>query len=298
MTAHGRLWLTEARKRKSGAKRFNSINGRRKHGRLTLLYWYYRNQSAPPACADAIDRDIGRTCPRHILFRSKEGNGQRGLRRVLIAWVCLERALVPESERCGYVQGMNMIVAHLLKHVDENVAFEIFTRMMVCKKYLLLHNFAVGMTGALQKMKLVSVFCEKHCPILHSYFEKYSIEPVTYATEWVLTLYSYVLEGKLLCLVWDSFFMHGWDFFFKFTITLLKHFEDHLVGFLEKVQQQGIDENVDIMNEIYLGLKSIGDRSRQQTSVILGKQTKCFLESMDPEDWVLESRNRRIDFKK
>ena len=37
------------------------------------------------------------------------------------------RAMGKKGERVGYVQGMNVIVAHLLKHVEEGTALRTFT---------------------------------------------------------------------------------------------------------------------------------------------------------------------------
>ena len=52
-----------------------------------------------------IERDIGRTFPRHHYFmRSIGGRGHEKLKRVLIAFSNYERQV-------NYVQGMNFIVA-------------------------------------------------------------------------------------------------------------------------------------------------------------------------------------------
>ena len=71
-----------------------------------------------------IERDLGRTFPRHPFFREQDGGrGHAKLKKVLIAFCNYER------EVC-YVQGMNFIVAQLLMHSSETFAFWLFVALI------------------------------------------------------------------------------------------------------------------------------------------------------------------------
>ena len=73
-----------------------------------------------------IDRDIGRTFPRHPLFASGDPASSRAikaLRRVLVAYSA-------HNDQIGYTQGMNYIVAMLLGFMPEEDAFWAFVSIM------------------------------------------------------------------------------------------------------------------------------------------------------------------------
>ena len=91
-----------------------------------------------------IDLDIPRTFPTHAFFSKPSSLGQQELRRVLSAYVSWEMEIFNHnnkdqnnqpyniiSNRCGYVQGMNMIAGHILKHMNEFHTFHLFSHLMV-----------------------------------------------------------------------------------------------------------------------------------------------------------------------
>ena len=71
-----------------------------------------------------IERDLSRTFPRHPYFlEDLGGKGHHKLRRVLIGFSNLEKEI-------RYVQGMNFIVAQLLLHCSESMAFWLFVALI------------------------------------------------------------------------------------------------------------------------------------------------------------------------
>ena len=118
-TEHGSFWLRVVRAQSSSVA-------------LSNRYWKYRDMAAPDDAVDKVARDVGRTYPESRLFRYEASLCQQELTDVLLAWVNFEVEYEQEpSKRCGYVQGMNVLVGHLLQHVGESIAFEIFVHMIM-----------------------------------------------------------------------------------------------------------------------------------------------------------------------
>eukprot|EP00505_MAST-04D_sp_SCG-Rhode-Island_P002275 Stramenopile-MAST_4_protein_2275 len=255
---------------------------------LARMYWELSKQIPDTEAAALVELDIDRTYPQHILFRRKNGSGQKSLRRVLLCWVMYEKLTVLDGSRCGYVQGMNMLVGQLLQHVNESLAFEIFVHLMMDAKYNLRANFQVGMKGTLEKCDDIHRLCKEYCPMLALQFEECGILPVAYATEWVLTLYSYVLDGELLWKVWDMFFLYGWTFFNKFTVAILKRFEARVNLAFERERDGLSRAPADHMSQFYAGLKSIGSagRRRSQQQYEQGIQTEDIIDGLSASEWI------------
>jgi hypothetical protein len=70
----------------------------------------YSSSHHPSGYEDVIERDIKRTMPGHLMFKTEEG--RRKLTNVLTAYSRWD-------EKLGYVQGMNFIVANLLINLPE-----------------------------------------------------------------------------------------------------------------------------------------------------------------------------------
>ena len=201
---------------------------------------------------DQIDRDVPRTFPSHSFFSKSQGFGQLSLRRVLVAWVSWEReflsmlskdgasqkVLLPGSNQddfvtnkqtndsrilpTAYVQGMNMIVAHLLKHLDEVHAFQLFCHVMVNPMYNFRHVVCPGMPGLFEHQHILDSLIHQHIPAVAHVLGKANITVVLFSTEWILTLFAYVLEGRFLNMFLDRFFAFGWPAFYQVALSLLE----------------------------------------------------------------------------
>lgn len=200
---------------------------------------------------DQIDRDVGRTFPRHPFFAHAQGLGQISLRRVLVAWVSWEREflcvvngeenleglirvddnddtndggrfIAPILTPTAYVQGMNMIVGHFLKHVDEARTFRLFCHIMVNPLYNFRHIVCPGMPGLFVHHHVLERFIDRYTPAVAHVLSRAKVSVVLFSTEWILTLFAYVLEGKFLDAFLDRFFAFGWPSFYQVALALLE----------------------------------------------------------------------------
>ncbi len=276
-TEHGSFWLKIVRAQS------NSIV-------LSKRYWKYKNMKTPSDMADKISRDIGRTYPESKLFQYDNSLCQQELTNVLHAWVNFEIEYEKdENKRCGYVQGMNLLVGHLLQHVGESLSFEIFLHLMLNKQYNFSALLEPGMSGTLEKVNYLSELSQRKCGFLFSCLTKNNILPMTFSTQWILTLYTYVLDGELLWLIWDNFFLYGWEFFFNITIEFMKGLEERL--------KLAIDRNIldayvngnggDMMSILYNSIRNIATRNskiiQSNDDPIGGSKV---LSSRSPENWI------------
>ena len=276
-TEHGSFWLKVVRTQSSSVA-------------LSHRYWKYRDMAAPDDAVDKIARDVGRTYPESRLFRYEASLCQQELTDVLLAWVNFEFEYEKEpSKRCGYVQGMNVLVGHLLQHVGESIAFEIFVHMMLNKHYDFKALMQPGMRETIAKVNHLSELSQRKCGFLLSCLSKNNISPITFSTQWILTLYTYVLDGELLWLVWDNFFLYGWDFFFNITIEFMKALEERLKQAIDgKILESYINgHSGDMMTVLYNAIRNIATRNTSFTSTnddpIGGSKV---IQSRSPENWI------------
>ena len=277
-TEHGSFWLKIVRVQS------NSIV-------LSKCYWKYKEMTVPSDMADKIGRDVGRTYPESKLFQYDMSLCQKELTNVLHAWVNFEiEHEKDEKERCGYVQGMNLLVGHLLQHLGESLSFEIFLHIMLNKQYNFKELLEPGMKGTIEKVNHLSELCQRQCGFLYSCLTKNNILPMTFSTQWLLTLYTYVLDGELLWLVWDNFFLYGWEFFFNITIEFMKGLEERLkIAIDRKILETYLKgrNHGDMMSILYNSIRNIATRNSKtllsNDDPIGGSKV---LPSRSPENWI------------
>jgi len=63
---------------------------------------------------------------------------------------------------------------------------------------------------------------QEHLPTLFAHFMDQGFTVEMYASDWIFALYSNVIPNEQMCFFFDKFFEHGWCFFYKITLTLLR----------------------------------------------------------------------------
>jgi Rab-GTPase-TBC domain len=105
---------------------------------------------------DQIMKDLQRTFPRCPQFKSQKGLDC--LKRVLLAFSRYDQSI-------GYVQGMNFIVASLLYHCSEEIAFWIFVTLI--EDYELRDIFEQHLPGLYKHSYIITTMCKETLPELH-----------------------------------------------------------------------------------------------------------------------------------
>ena len=167
-----------------------------------------------------ILKDITRTFPDDPLFEKNSDNSKK-LLNILETYSIY-------NVNIGYAQGINFIVATLLKKFsNEKDVFIYFDALM--KKL----NFEkiVGINNNLiERLNLISELIENSFPLFHNYLINNKINHEFFTANWIITLFSKDFRiNKVLFEIWDYVIIFGWKFIYLFIIALIQHFQYKLI---------------------------------------------------------------------
>uniref|UniRef100_A0A4W4G714 Rab-GAP TBC domain-containing protein n=2 Tax=Electrophorus electricus TaxID=8005 RepID=A0A4W4G714_ELEEL len=161
---------------------------------------------------DVIKRDTDRQFPFHEMFQSKESHGQQGLLRVLKAYTEFQ----PEE---GYCQAQGPVAAVLLMNMPLEEAF--WCLVQISELYLPGY-YSTLLEGVLFDAAILSSVLKRTCPAAHKHMESQGVEPLMFATDWLMCLYSRHLPFNTLLRVWDLFFCYGVRVLFQVAVVLVR----------------------------------------------------------------------------
>ncbi|OAJ44006.1 hypothetical protein, variant [Batrachochytrium dendrobatidis JEL423] len=211
------------------------------------------NSQDSPVIFETIERDIHRCYPNHMMFSQKNEEGQQNLRIVL-------RAYALYNSELGYCQGMGMIVGLLLMRMEPEDAFWLLVAI--------LENYIQGYHSVnLYQLRLdASAFelaMQKYLKPVAKYMSKLDVSPLTYMTQWFLTLYTMALPWRTVLRVWDMFFCDGPKALFRVGMGILSAKKSYLfkncptssdaIGFLLQVPKEFDD--ADALLKVCLKIK-------------------------------------------
>lgn len=185
--------------------------------------------SYPELCAKAhntkdgrqIDLDIKRTYRNHFMFRDKKGMGQKALSNILKAYSIFNVDI-------GYCQGMADIAALLVMYMEEEEAW--WTLVALIRRYAMQGLFSLGFPRLFQCFSVHEKLLQRYLPALHAHFAKAGIETAMYATKWYMDIFLGALPFPVVLRVWDLYLWGGPDVVYRFSLSVLKHFESELLS--------------------------------------------------------------------
>ncbi|XP_035768828.1 ecotropic viral integration site 5 ortholog [Neolamprologus brichardi] len=163
------------------------------------LYKTLDEQPALQSWVDVIERDLDRQFPFHEMFQSKDGHGQRGLFRVLKAYTQYQ----PDE---GYCQAQGPVAAVLLMNMPAQEAF--WCLVQISEQYLPGY-YSPLLEGVLFDAAMLTWVLKKTCPAAHKHLQNHGVEPLMFATDWLMCLFTRHLPFNTLLRVWDLFFCYG-----------------------------------------------------------------------------------------
>ncbi|KAG0290491.1 hypothetical protein BGZ96_006045 [Linnemannia gamsii] len=194
--------------------------------------------------AEVIERDLHRTFPENINFKSQITKQQDGgtslstenvaaiqsLRRVLLAFSL-------HSPTIGYCQSLNYIAGMLLLFMNEEQSF--WTLSVIIQNFLPEGMYDVTMEGANIDQAVLMTLIMERLPTIWSKFSggATSVEmddgpglpTVTLVTShWFLTLFINILPVESILRVWDCFFYEGRKVLFRVALTILRMHESEI----------------------------------------------------------------------
>ncbi|KAI4893773.1 hypothetical protein NFI96_033975, partial [Prochilodus magdalenae] len=161
---------------------------------------------------DVIKRDTDRQFPFHEMFLNKDGHGQQGLLRVLKAYTQFR----PEE---GYCQAQGPVAAVLLMNMPMEEAF--WCLVQISELYLPGY-YSPLLEGVLFDAAILSSVLKRTCPGAYKHLQSQGVEPLMFATDWLMCLYSRHLPFNTLLRVWDLFFCYGVRVLFQVAVVLVR----------------------------------------------------------------------------
>ncbi|XP_041652950.1 trichohyalin [Cheilinus undulatus] len=176
------------------------------------LYQSLDSQPALQSWVDVIERDLDRQFPFHEMFLSKDGHGQRGLFRVLKAYTQYQ----PEE---GYCQAQGPVTAVLLMNMPAEEAF--WCLVQISEQYLPGY-YSPLLEGVLFDAAMLTWVLKRTCPAAHKHLQQHGVEPLMFATDWLMCLFTRHLPFNTLLRVWDLFFCYGVRVLLQVTVVLVR----------------------------------------------------------------------------
>ena len=212
------------------------------------LYKNLENEKSNLDYESVILKDLDRTFPQQIHFKTKYGTGQRSLYRVLCSYSKYNKEI-------GYVQGMGFIAALLLTYMDEEGTFFMMESLM--KKYELEGLYKPGFP-VLKKIFYVFLnLMKKYLPKIYELFKKNEILPSMYASEWFICIFSRDLKFDVLVRIFDCFLLEKKKILYRFALAFIKNKEkeflsakDGILGIMNVFKT--IFENVNVEDIIHI----------------------------------------------
>ncbi|XP_078116676.1 uncharacterized protein tbc1d10c [Sander vitreus] len=176
------------------------------------LYKSLDSQPALQSWVDVIERDLDRQFPFHEMFLSKDGHGQRGLFRVLKAYTQYQ----PEE---GYCQAQGPVAAVLLMNMPAEEAF--WCLVQISEQYLPGY-YSPLLEGVLFDAAMLTWVLKRTCPAAHKHLQHHGVEPLMFATDWLMCLFTRHLPFNTLLRVWDLFFCYGVRVLLQVAVVLVR----------------------------------------------------------------------------
>ena len=168
-----------------------------------------------------IDKDLLRTLPNDSSF-------QRGSSRYQKLFNIL-KAYSNYNDEIGYAQGMNFIVAKLIKFFDNEKDSFIYLDSLFNKLNMV---EVIGIKNNLEKkMKIVHFLLKTLCPDILFFLEKKKINHEIFTAKWYITLFSKNFKfDNILMAIWNFAIIFGWKFIFLFSISVIVSFKDKYIN--------------------------------------------------------------------
>ena len=127
------------------------------------------------------------------------------LRNVLICYV-------KRNPTIGYCQGLNFVVAQLLRYMNEEEAF--WTLSAIIESVLPL-DYYLHMIGILVDKKIFTRLMKRLLPVSWEILKKFSINPHIVIIQWIVCLYSQNIQPEVTDCIWDHWLLEGKKILFK-----------------------------------------------------------------------------------
>lgn len=149
------------------------------------------------------------------------------------------------DSQVDYVQGMNFIVAALLLHCSEVIAFWLFVALIEdCE---MRDIYLPSLPGLFKHSHMIDTLMEHHLPQIAQHLNQHNIKAELFASEWIFGLFSSVIPVDHMGIFFDEFFKRKWIFFYQLVLQLMHNHkrkiyqEDDFYCIIHQIKYQYIE---------------------------------------------------------
>ncbi|CAH8476376.1 hypothetical protein MS3_00010188 [Schistosoma haematobium] len=175
-------------------------------------YQILLRMSGDPKTISQIKLDVDRQLPNHVLFATSHGNAKASLFNILKAYSLLHPAT-------GYCQAQAPIAAALLIHMPEEDAF--WTFVCLCNRYMT-DYFKSDLVRVKIELNMLFELVKKYQPDIYHHMVKCNTEPIYFAIDWFMCLYTRNLPWSTVLRIWDMFFFEGVKVLFRIALSIFQ----------------------------------------------------------------------------
>jgi len=133
------------------------------------------------------------------------------------------------NHEIGYAQGMNFIVAKLIKFFNNERDSFVYLDSLFNKLKMV---EVIGIKNNLEKkMKTVQFLLKSLCPDILYFLESKKINHEIFTAKWYITLFSKNFKfDHILMVIWNFAIIFGWKFIFLFSISVIVSFKERYIN--------------------------------------------------------------------
>ncbi|KAH7476309.1 hypothetical protein PRIC1_000317 [Phytophthora ramorum] len=238
-SCHGEKWLFLVRKRQSFVVP-TDLTGDEYQCLVQQLSRQRRLQGAHLEQQRTLDRDVDRTFQQLQIrianskrpnFRAKTQYSSSELMNWKSNTHQLLSVFLMLKPQIGYCQGMTSVAAVLVQEskMSSEIAFRLF--LALTEKYRLDDVYGPDMKDVNLRYFQLDEALRLHLPRLHAHFSDRDIHPSTYASCWILTLFTEcrLFPHRYVIAFLDLFFEFGWKVFFQVCLAIFSTIETSLL---------------------------------------------------------------------
>lgn len=112
-------------------------------------------------------------------------------------------------------------------------------------------DYYTDMTGLIVDLKVFSSLIKTHLIKVSEHLEKINVDPVLFAVQWFLCVFSYNLPVESVIRVWDVFFCEGHCYLFRLGLAILRIFRKKIFSF------QNFHFSIEYLGSMSNGLRDV-----------------------------------------
>jgi hypothetical protein len=130
------------------------------------------------------------------------------------------------NAQVGYCQGLNFIVAQLLKRLTEKEAFWVFTAIMEC---VLPTDYYSDLIGMKVETSYFKHRLEKDFPKIALHLSSICFDPLMYCFKWFTPLYCLEFDPEISCRFMDLILVFGVKMVTRIMLGIFEFFSDEIL---------------------------------------------------------------------